>query len=92
MSLVPIKAGGRGLLVGPRAQRAGPRANCEKLKEMGLLCKKTHEFVIRITPPLVTNKDDLEWAVGRILLAFGQWLVIKKENSSWQPSISQMIS
>ncbi len=61
---------GRGLLVGVELH-VPARSYCEKLKALGLLCKETHEFVIRIAPPLVTSKDDLEWAVGRILLAFG---------------------
>ena len=62
---------GRGLLIGLELN-VPARGYCEKLKELGLLCKETHEFVIRIAPPLVTSKDDLEWAVGRILLAFGR--------------------
>ena len=43
---------------------------CERLQELGLLCKETHDFVIRIAPPLVVQKHELEWAVDRIREAF----------------------
>jgi ornithine--oxo-acid transaminase len=59
---------GRGLLIGvefhPEAR--GARQYCEKLKEAGLLCKETHQTIIRFAPPLVITKDDIDWAIKRI--------------------------
>jgi ornithine--oxo-acid transaminase len=60
---------GLGLLVGLEL-KVPARPYCERLQELGLLCKETHDFVIRIAPPLVVKKDELEWAVGRIREAF----------------------
>ncbi|MCX6625389.1 MAG: ornithine--oxo-acid transaminase, partial [Acidobacteria bacterium] len=41
-----------------------------KLKDLGLLCKETHDFVIRLAPPLIISEEDLAWAVGQLRLAF----------------------
>jgi ornithine--oxo-acid transaminase len=60
---------GLGLLVGMELN-VKARSYCERLQELGLLCKETHDFVIRIAPPLVVKKEELEWAVGRIREAF----------------------
>ena len=60
---------GLGLLVGLEL-KVPARSYCERLQELRLLCKETHEFVIRLAPPLVVKKDELEWAVGRIREAF----------------------
>lgn len=56
---------GRGLFIGVELTEAA-RPYCEKLKEEGLLCKETHETVIRFAPPLVISEEDLEWAIGKI--------------------------
>ncbi len=42
------------------------RSYCEQLKEKGMLCKETHENVIRLTPPLVISKKDLDWAFDQL--------------------------
>jgi ornithine--oxo-acid transaminase len=42
------------------------RPYCEKLKEEGILCKETHEHVIRFAPPLTITKDEIDWAVARV--------------------------
>jgi ornithine--oxo-acid transaminase len=59
---------GKGLLIGvellPKA--GGARRFCEDLKTKGLLCKETHENVIRFAPPLVINKEEIDWAMDRI--------------------------
>ena len=60
---------GLGLLVGLELN-VPARPYCERLQELGLLCKETHEFVIRLAPPLVVKKEELEWAVSRIREAF----------------------
>lgn len=56
---------GRGLFVGIELTEPA-RAYCEKLKELGVLCKETHETVIRIAPPLIITEDELEWALERL--------------------------
>jgi ornithine--oxo-acid transaminase len=42
------------------------RPYCEALKEEHILCKETHEHVIRIAPPLVITKEEIDWAFERI--------------------------
>ena len=37
-----------------------------KLLDMGLLCKDTHEQAIRLAPPLVISKDEIDWAFERL--------------------------
>ena len=60
---------GLGLLVGMELN-VKARSYCERLQTLGLLCKETHDFVIRIAPPLVVKREELEWAVGQIRKAF----------------------
>ncbi|TFJ91797.1 ornithine--oxo-acid transaminase [Lentibacillus salicampi] len=56
---------GKGLFVG--VELHGPaRPYCEQLKEKGLLCKETHENVIRFAPPLIISQEDLDWAIEKI--------------------------
>ena len=42
------------------------RPYCEALKEEGVLCKETHDHVIRIAPPLVITREEIDWAFERI--------------------------
>jgi ornithine--oxo-acid transaminase len=42
------------------------RPYCEALKQEGILCKETHDHVIRIAPPLVITKEEIDWAFERI--------------------------
>ncbi|MFC0189182.1 ornithine--oxo-acid transaminase [Fictibacillus aquaticus] len=56
---------GRGLFIGVELNQPA-RPYCEKLKEEGLLCKETHENVIRFAPPLIISEEDLNWAIERI--------------------------
>lgn len=60
---------GRGLLIGMELTKPA-RPYCEQLKELGILCKETHETVIRFAPPLIISKDDLDWVVMRIIKVF----------------------
>jgi ornithine--oxo-acid transaminase len=64
---------GRGLWVGIHLHdAAGPaRGYCERLMAEGLLCKDTHKQVIRLAPPLVITKDELDWALERIAQVLG---------------------
>jgi len=56
---------GRGLWIGIELHgRARPY--CEALKEEGILCKETHDHVIRIAPPLTITRDEIDWTVERI--------------------------
>jgi ornithine--oxo-acid transaminase len=56
---------GRGLWIGIELTgRARPY--CEALKEEGVLCKETHDHVIRIAPPLIVTREELDWAYDRI--------------------------
>jgi ornithine--oxo-acid transaminase len=59
---------GRGLLVGVELypEAGGARRFCEALMDSGLLCKETHDNVIRFAPPLVITKADIDWALERI--------------------------
>lgn len=62
---------GRGLFIG--VELHGPaRPYCEALKEQGLLCKETHETVIRFAPPLIITKEELDWAIERIVKVLSQ--------------------
>ena len=62
---------GRGLWVGIQLKsgRKPARAVCEELMREGILCKDTHVTTIRLAPPLVVTKEDLEWALERIVPA-----------------------
>ena len=59
---------GRGLFIGvelkPQAQ--GARRFCEALKDRGILAKETHENVIRFAPPLIIEKETIDWAIPLI--------------------------
>ena len=59
---------GRGLMIGMELlpDAGGARQYCLKLKEKGLLCKETHENIIRFAPPLVIAKDVIDWALEQI--------------------------
>jgi ornithine--oxo-acid transaminase len=56
---------GKGLWIGIELD-VPARPYCEALKELGILCKETHEYVIRIAPPLVITREDIFWAFERI--------------------------
>ncbi|UOE54817.1 ornithine--oxo-acid transaminase [Bacillus sp. CMF12] len=56
---------GRGLFIGVELNEPA-RKYCEELKEQGLLCKETHDTVIRFAPPLVISEEELDWAIERI--------------------------
>ncbi|GEK60271.1 ornithine--oxo-acid transaminase [Marinococcus halophilus] len=56
---------GRGLFIGMELT-VPARSYCEQLKELGLLCKETHENVIRFSPPLTIQQEELDWAIEQI--------------------------
>jgi ornithine--oxo-acid transaminase len=59
---------GMGLWIGIvlRPEAGGARRFCEALMEQGLLCKETHWNVIRLAPPLVITKEEIDWALERL--------------------------
>jgi ornithine--oxo-acid transaminase len=59
---------GRGLLIGVelKPEARGARRFCEALQNKGILAKETHEHVIRFAPPLVIDKDTIDWALPHI--------------------------
>ena len=62
---------GLGLWIGMEL-RSAARPYCEALREEGLLCKETHEKVIRFAPPLVITRDEVDWAFERIKKVVGK--------------------
>jgi ornithine--oxo-acid transaminase len=59
---------GKGLMIGVELhpQAGGARRFCEALQVKGLLCKETHEHVLRIAPPLIIQKPEIDWALEHI--------------------------
>ena len=56
---------GKGLFIGVEL-RVPARRFCEALQDRGILCKETHENVIRFAPPLVITKEEIDWAMTQI--------------------------
>jgi len=58
---------GKGLMIGIELlpEGGGARQYCEKLKELGVLCKDTHGHTIRVAPPLVITREEIDWAQER---------------------------
>jgi len=65
------KVRGIGLWIGVVLDRPA-RPYCEALMAEGMLCKETHENVIRIAPPLTLKRKDVNWAMRRIEKVFGE--------------------
>ena len=59
---------GRGLMVAVEfhPEVGGARRFCEKLKDVGLLCKETHKDTLRLAPPLIITRDQVDWALENI--------------------------
>lgn len=60
---------GRGLLAAVDLN-VPARSYCERLKDRGVLCKETHEMVIRLAPPLVVTREELEWVLEQFRAVF----------------------
>jgi ornithine--oxo-acid transaminase len=69
-----IEVRGRGLWFGIELtpEAAPARAVCERLLELGVMAKDTHETTVRLAPPLVVSRADLEWALERIVDALAE--------------------
>jgi ornithine--oxo-acid transaminase len=63
---------GRGLMIAIdlHPDAGGGRQICEELKSLGILCKETHDNTIRLAPPLVITRDQVDWAMNRISQVF----------------------
>jgi ornithine--oxo-acid transaminase len=63
---------GRGLLIGVELheEAGGARRFCKNLMAKGLLCKETHENIVRFAPPLIIKKPEVDWALERIRSVF----------------------
>lgn len=59
---------GRGLWIGIELhpEAGGARRFCERLQQLGLLCKETHTHTIRIAPPLTIRQEEIDWAMERL--------------------------
>lgn len=59
---------GRGLFIGIETDPAlcSAREICEALMDRGLLCKETHETVVRLAPPLIISKVEIDWAITQV--------------------------
>jgi ornithine--oxo-acid transaminase len=57
-----------GIDIDPKKAKA--RVLCEKLMQKGILAKETHETVIRLAPPLVITKAEIDWALEQITNLF----------------------
>jgi ornithine--oxo-acid transaminase len=58
---------GRGLMIAIELlpQAGGARRYCDALRLRGVLCKDTHDNTIRVSPPLVITRDEVDWAVDQ---------------------------
>jgi len=63
---------GRGLMIGIELHdnAGGARRFCERLKDIGVLCKETHGTIIRIAPPLIITEAELDWMLERLAQVF----------------------
>ncbi len=59
---------GKGLLIGIELNHTagGARRFCEALQAEGILCKETHQHVIRLAPPLIIQRENIDWALEKI--------------------------
>lgn len=61
-----VEIRGKGLMVGIELNKPA-RPFCEALFGRGVLCKETHDMVIRFAPPLVVSEADLNWALDQVI-------------------------
>ncbi len=63
-----VEVRGKGLWIGIvlSAEAGGARRFCEALQQRGMLCKETHHTVIRIAPPLVITREEVDWAIEQL--------------------------
>ncbi|CAM4211661.1 ornithine--oxo-acid transaminase [Paenibacillus alkaliterrae] len=64
-----VQIRGRGLFIAIELS-VPARTYCERLMKLGLLCKETHDYVIRLAPPLIITDAEIDWAFERIQAVF----------------------
>ncbi|WP_282942024.1 ornithine--oxo-acid transaminase [Paenibacillus sp. RC67] len=64
-SSIVVDIRGKGLFIGIELSVAA-RPYCERLMNLGLLTKETHHFTLRLAPPLIISKEQIDWAIGKI--------------------------
>ncbi len=59
---------GKGLLIGVVLNESAGKARqyTAALKEKGLLCKETHDWIIRFAPPLIITREEIDFAMEKI--------------------------
>jgi ornithine--oxo-acid transaminase len=60
-----VQVRGKGLWIGIELNKPA-RPFCEALQQLGVLCKETHDVVIRIAPPLTISHEEIDWVVERL--------------------------
>ena len=55
-----------------KPEAGGARKYCYALKDRGMLCKDTHLNTLRLAPPLVITRDQLDWAVDQLEAVLGE--------------------
>ncbi|HEY2929801.1 ornithine--oxo-acid transaminase [Piscinibacter sp.] len=78
---------GKGLLIGVEIDPsfASARAVCEGLMSAGVLSKDTHDTVVRLAPPLVIEREQIDFAVqalGRVLRGLSATTPVRRETAS----------
>jgi ornithine--oxo-acid transaminase len=76
-----VEIRGKGLFIGIQLNTPA-RPFCEALKERGVLCKETHEHIIRLAPPLMISKADLDWGLSHIRAVLEAAPVLSVEESA----------
>jgi len=63
---------GKGLMLAVelRKEAGGARKFCKALKDRGILCRETHDHIIRFSPTLVMTKEQVDWAMEQIAQVF----------------------
>ena len=66
---------GKGLLIGLEidTRRASARQFVETLLKHGVLSKDTHGTVARLAPPLIVDREQLDWGLARICEALAEY-------------------
>ncbi len=64
--ITEIRGAGLWIAMDINPAKATARNVCESLQQKGLLCKETHETVVRFAPPLTITKDEIDWAIEQV--------------------------
>ena len=67
------QSGCKGLLIGLVLEETAGKARkyTTALKDNGILCKETHDWIIRFAPPLVITKKEIDSALEVIRIVLG---------------------